>query len=268
MPFALRLFILKLLITIFFKTYFLSKLLPLLILPLGVVLCFLILSLKNPTKKHIFMVISFLWIFSIGLVADLLWKIVEYPWQRIEESNAPTADAIVVLSSGGIFLAPGKSNVVEWGDPDRYFAGISLYQKKKAPRIFFTGGTTPYVQDSMDEGTLYKEHAISLGIPLDAIFVTNKVINTAQEAIEIKRNFNQKNSSSKILLVTSAFHMQRAKKLFERQGFVVYPFPVDFKTSKISLSKSPYQWIPNSYSLNRTSKALRELIGRTIYRSW
>ena len=212
--------------------------------------------------------IIFLWIFSIGFVADLLWKIVEYPWQRIEDSDAPTANAIVVLSGGGISKAPGKGNVFEWGDPDRFFAGINLYQKKKAPKLFFTGGTTPYDQDSINEGTLYKEHAISMGIPLDAIFVTNKVINTAQEALELRRNFNQANFSSKILLVTSAFHMKRAKKLFERQNFVVYPFPVDFKTSKISPWQSPSQWIPNSYNLDRSSTALRELIGRIVYRSW
>ena len=113
----------------------------------------------------------------------------------------------------------------------------------------------------------YKEHAISLGIPSEAISTTSKVVNTAQEAIEVRRNFNQANSSFKILLVTSAFHMKRAKKLFERQNFVVYPFPVDFKTSKISPWQSPYQWIPNSSSLNKSSKALRELIGRIIYRS-
>ncbi len=193
---------------------------------------------------------------------------VEYPWQRIDDNDAPTADAIVVLSSGAISKAPGKANVFEWGDPDRFFAGIKLYQKKKAPKLFFTGGTSPYDQDSINEGTLYKEHAISIGIPLDAIFVTNKVINTAQEALELRRNFNQANSSSEILLVTSAFHMKRAKKLFERQNFVVYPFPVDFKTSRISTWQSPYQWIPNSSSLKRSSKALRELKGRTIYRSW
>ena len=212
--------------------------------------------------------IIFLWIFSIGFVADLLWKIVEYPWQRIDEKDAPTADAIIVLSGGGRPQVPGKTNIFEWRDPDRYFAGINLYKNNKAPRLFFTGATTPYDQQSKDEGTLYKEHAISLGIPLEAIFVTNKVINTSQEAIEIRKNLNQIKSSSKIILVTSAFHMKRAKKLFERQGLIVHPFPVDFKTSKISQWKSPYKWIPNSDSLNKSSNALRELIGRTIYRSW
>lgn len=81
--------------------------------------------------------IIFLWIFSIGFVADLLWKIVEYPWQRIEDSDAPTADAIVVLSGGGLSKAPGKGNVFEWGDPDRYFAGINLYQKKSTKIILY-----------------------------------------------------------------------------------------------------------------------------------
>ena len=192
----------------------------------------------------------------------------EYPWQRIDENDAPIADAIIVLSSGGRTQAPGKANIFEWGDPDRYFAGISLYKKKKASRLFFTGGTTPYDLKSKDEGTLYKEHAISLGIPMNAISVTNKVVNTSEEAIEIKRNLNQMNSSSKIILVTSAFHMKRAKKLFERQGFLVHPFPVDFKTSKTSQWQSPYKWIPNSESLNRSSRALRELLGRVFYRSW
>ena len=35
--------------------------------------------------------------------------------------------------------------------------------------------------------------------------------------------------SSRILLVSSAFHMRRAQRLFERQGMKVEPFPVDFQ---------------------------------------
>ena len=201
-------------------------------------------------------------------MADLLWKLVEYPWQRLDEVNAPTADAIIVLRGGGRPQAPGKTNIYEWVDPDRFFAGTSLYLKGKAPKLFFTGGTNPYQIQSKDEGTLYKEHAISMGIPFDSISTTHQVVNTAQEAIEIRRNLNPIDSSFEILLVTSAFHMKRAKKLFERQGFIVYPFPVDFKSSKISRWQSPYQWIPNSKGLNRSSLALRELLGRFIYRSW
>ena len=229
---------------------------------------FLIFNLQTPARKKLFSIILFLWTFSIGFVADLLWKSIEYPWQRIDENQAQTADAIVVLSSGGRTEAPGKANIIEWKDPDRFFAGVSLFQKRKAPKLLFTGGSTPYARESKDEGILYKEHAISLGIPADAITTTSRVVNTAQEAREIKRELNKNNSPYKILLVTSAFHMQRAKTQLERQGFSVHPFPVDFKTSKFSPWQSPYQWIPNSHSLNQSSQALREILGRIIYRSW
>ena len=192
----------------------------------------------------------------------------EYPWERIDENHAPTADAIIVLSGGGRHKAPGKANIFEWNDPDRYLAGISLFEKGKAQKLFFTGGNTPYGIKSKNEGTLYKEHAIRLGLPSESIATTSRVVNTAQEAIQIRRMLKNNISSSRIILVTSAFHMKRAKKLFERQGFIVLPFPVDFKTSESGEWRNPYQWIPNAQSLASSSQAIREIIGRTIYSSW
>ena len=153
---------------------------------------FLVFTSKKATQKNIFGIILFLWTFSIGFIADFLWILVEYPWQRIDENQAPKADAIVVLSSGGRTQAPGKAKIIEWNDPNRFFAGMSLYQKGKAPKLLFTGGNTPYGKDSTDEGTLYKEHAISLGIPSYAITTTRRVVNTAQEARETKKRAQSK----------------------------------------------------------------------------
>jgi len=236
-------------------------------MPLGISLIFLFFNFNKPTKKKIFISILFLWTFSIGLVSNLLLKLVEFPWVRIEEELAPIADAIVVLGNNGRPIAPGMGTVYEWNDPDRVFAGIKLFKQGKAPRLFFTGGTTPYTHVKT-EGTLYKAYAINLGIPSNSITTTGRVFNTAQEALAIRKEFNQKNFPNKILLVTSAFHMQRAQKIFERQGFLVHPFPVDFKTSKFLKWQNPYQWIPNSHSLHKSSIALREIFGRIIYRSW
>ena len=68
--------------------------------------------MKSQQKKILYLIL-FLWTFSIGFVADLLWRFVEYPWQRIDENNAPIADAIVVLSSGGRRQDPGEANIYE-----------------------------------------------------------------------------------------------------------------------------------------------------------
>ena len=84
------------------------------------------------------------------------------------------------------------------------------------------------------KGNIYIEKAIKLGIPKNAISNTRKVFNTADESSAIKEILNQKIPQPKILLVTSAFHMKRAKREFERNGFIVGPFPADFKAKSYS----------------------------------
>lgn len=208
-------------------------------------------------------------IFSNGIVEEGLWRWVEYPWQRQRTNSVKSADAIVVLS-GGRHLAPGKAKVIEWNDPDRFLAGIKLFKEGKASRLLFTGGSNLYQPGLPLEGEIYLDEAIAFGVPKKNIFTTPIVKNTAEEAYEIKKVLGKtsKSNSPKIILVTSAFHMQRAKHLFERQGITVHPFPVDFKSKSGLLNnilRNPYNWFPNSRSLASSSKALREIIGRVIY---
>ena len=71
--------------------------------------------------------------------------------------------------------------------------------------------------------------------------------------------------------MTSAFHMNRSKKLFEKQELEIIPYPVDFRSSKVfGFSKllNPYMYIPNSSSLNSNTRVLREILGRIIYKSF
>ena len=46
------------------------------------------------------------------------------------------------------------------------------------------------------------------------------------------------------------------------------PYPVDFKSSKNFVSKliNPIRWMPSANNLNASSMAIREIIGRIIYR--
>ena len=73
----------------------------------------------------------------------------------------------------------------------------------------------------------------------------------------------------KVILVTSAFHMKRAKRVFEREGITVLTYPVDFKGNK-NISHpflNPLVWVPQSSYLNRSTNAMREIIGRIFYRA-
>ena len=221
--------------------------------------------------KFIYSAFVLLIVFSNGVLADSFWRLLEYPWKRLDYSVVNSSDGIVVLSSGRP-KPPGNSKIIEWGDPDRFLAGINLYRANKSNRLIFTGGINPLYPGSPPEGNIYIKEAISLGIPKKDLFTTYSVTNTLQEAKAVKKILNNEISSSRkeIILVTSAFHMKRAKKVFEREGIVVLPYPVDFKSSK-SLSSSlrnPLKWVPSSSSLSRNSSAIREIIGRIIYKSW
>ena len=249
----------------------LSNLLPLIFSPLGIVLILLVAFIIKKKIKFIYSALIFLFFFSNGVLSSSLWRLLEYPWKRLDYTAINSADGIVVLSSGRS-LPPGKTKIIEWSDPDRFLAGIELYRAKRSNKLIFTGGVTLFSSNLPPEGNIYIQEALSMGIPREDLFTTNPVYNTLQEAEAIKKLLFKENKSiqKKIILVTSAFHMQRAKKIFERKGIKVLPYPVDFKSNGdlITSLKNPLKWLPSAHSLNLNSNGIREIIGRIIYRAW
>ena len=70
--------------------------------------------------------------------------------------------------------------------------------------------------------------------------------------------------SKRIILVTSAFHMYRAKRLFEKEGFEVIAYKVDYKAagnSKVTV----IDFLPSAGNLAMTEGGIRELLGRIFY---
>ena len=235
------------------------------------VLTFLLVFIFRKKAKFIYSAFISLILFSNGLFAEILWRLLEYPWKRVDYSLVNPSDGIVVLS-GGRHLPPGNTNIIEWYDPDRFLAGIDLYKANKSNRLIFTGGINPLIGDLPPEGDIYIKEAVSMGLPKKDLYTTYPVNNTLQEAKAIKKLLNDEIPliQKKIILVTSAFHMKRAKKVFESEGVSVQPYPVDFKSNRsfISLLRNPLKWMPNSYYLNQSSMGIREIIGRIIYRAW
>jgi uncharacterized SAM-binding protein YcdF (DUF218 family) len=58
-----------------------------------------------------------------------------------------------------------------------------------------------------------QQHALDMGVRTESLRVTDKVVNTAAEAAAVARMLS---ASARVLLVTSAYHMARAKKEFEQ----------------------------------------------------
>jgi uncharacterized SAM-binding protein YcdF (DUF218 family) len=87
------------------------------------------------------------------------------------------------------------------------------------------------------------------------------VENTADEAVAVKELISP---SKRIILATSAYHMYRAQRLFEEQGFVVIPYKVDYKASGND-QVTFMHFLPSAINLELTEIGIREIIGRIYY---
>jgi uncharacterized SAM-binding protein YcdF (DUF218 family) len=67
----------------------------------------------------------------------------------------------------------------------------------------------------------------------------------------------------RVILVTSSFHMPRAKMLFDHAGVQAIPYPTDFRSS--GGYGDWMSFVPSAHGLNKTSEAVREFIGRIYY---
>ena len=240
---------------------YLHKILPIFVLPIMLVIIVILIGLIKNKKKLIYIAIGVIYILSTPTFSNNLFKLIEGSEYRKPVSAIDSADAIVVLSGMLEINEVGDSTYIEWGDPDRFFGGIALFKAGKAQKLVFTGGKMPWDKTRKTEGEVLKEYAVSSGIPNEKIFVTKDVENTADEAVAVKELISP---SKRIILVTSAFHMYRAKKVFEKQGLIVIPYKVDYKASDNN-QVTFMDFLPSTGNLGLTETGMREVIGRLFY---
>ena len=240
---------------------YLHKILPTFVLPIMLVITVILIGLIRNKKKLIYTSIGVLYIISTPIFSNNFFKLIEGNEYRKPISAIDSADAIVVLSGMLEINEVGDSTYIEWGDPDRFFGGLDLFKAGKANKLVFTGGKMPWDKVQKTEGEVLKEYAIKSGIPQENILITKDVENTADEAKAVKDLIG---SQKKIILVTSAFHMYRAKRLFEKQGFNIVPYKVDFKTKR-NKEITLLDFLASADNLRNTETGIRELIGRIFY---
>lgn len=240
---------------------YLHKLLPILASPLMILFYIMVLSIFTKSKRETIFATVFLLVISNPFIGNLAIKYLEKQYPPIVLADVPIVDAVVVL--GGIvktIQGPNNSLKYEFGEAvDRINAGIELIHLGKAKTLILTRGRLPWSL-GVPEGEFLKEVSIKRGINPSAIQLTKEVQNTDQEAAAISKIISEE---QKIALVTSAFHMPRAMKVFEHNNLQVIPVPVDhiLGTQKFQIT----ELLPNVGAIQKISLLSRELIGRIYY---
>jgi uncharacterized SAM-binding protein YcdF (DUF218 family) len=242
----------------------LNKVLPFFVLPFGLSLILLIWGLARRRRGLVAAGLVIILISSNPFLGHVLIRWTEEWAERRDASTVTAADAIVVLSAGRR-TPPGPTNVSEWGDANRFYGGLELFRAGRAPLVVFTGGWISWEPDAPLEGDVLAVHAQANGVPAAQIAVTGKVGNTAEEAREVSTLLRARHPGQpRVILVTSAFHMPRARQQFEAAGIIVEPFPVDFATTK-GRRLTMLDFLPSVGAMGQTQTALRELYGRAFY---
>ena len=257
--------------------FFLSKLLPQLIYPLGLGLLLQLIAIGGRKQRWALPLSITGWLViavpAMPVVSDALLKQLEDQAASLTPKSIPQADAVLVLG-GGIRPAPAKGLGVEVNEAgDRLLCGVRLWRQGKAPVLITSGARVSFTPNDpiAPEAALSQQLVQELGVPNSAVLLNDTARTTSEEAQRINQLAAQQ-SWKQLILVTSAFHMPRALASFQQQSNLqIIPVACDYRLDPKS-ENQPFSWrellidvVPSSGALNQTTQVLKEHLGLLVY---
>jgi len=250
--------------------FYLSKILNFFINPMHilslVILIQLFIIFFMQSKKLVILfsklfLILFLFFGYSPLSSFLLNKIEDY----IQTSKYPVQQLTGVIVLGGSFnsgLESKERNEVSLNSSaERLTKVLEIYKKNPRLLILFSGFSGELKPQGWSESDMAKKFFLDQGVKLDNLIFENQSRNTF-ENIKFSKDIiaNYKGTWG---LITSASHMPRSFFTFKKQGLILEPINVDYKTGT-----SRMFWINFDISsgLSNWSIILHELIGISYYK--
>ncbi len=250
--------------------FFASKLLSLITDPVVWVIGFLSLALwhlprKPKQAKRILAFALFVLLLSgCQPLPDFLIRHLENQYKEIPlKANLSDYYGIVVLGGGmeSGLISNAHSLPQLNGSAERMTATINLIQRHPNLKIVFTGGESNLLKTGVLETDSSKVFFDSFQVSANRVQYESESRNTYENAIYTKRMVGA-DSTKKWILITSAWHMPRSMGTFQKQGWNVTAFPVDYYTGE----HTPWTNYSIGGGISRWQLALHELVGIAAYR--
>ncbi|TVR14170.1 MAG: YdcF family protein [Planctomycetota bacterium] len=238
----------------------LSKMLGLLLMPLGLVWLGLALATVLLHSRLRWLCLGCWIVLSLGgnpWLGALLMQTLERPFLDDERLPSGHFDAVVVLGGGSNGMGFGRPQLGDSGD--RILLAAQLHHAGAAPILIATG-SDPLGND--DEGSGSEHTATiwqSLGIRSSALRLIPGPRTTSEE-IQALAAIMADESWHRVGLITSAWHMPRAMYLAERHQLELVPLPCDSRSRMPDLS--PVHLIPQQQGVSLVQRAIWEYLGR------
>jgi uncharacterized SAM-binding protein YcdF (DUF218 family) len=177
-------------------------------------------------------------------------------WSTLAEQ----ADAIVVLGSGRERGDPA------WGSDQP--TGVGLERQRYAARLAKASGLPILTSGGLHYGTPPTEAALMAESLLNDFDVKVRWqegrSRTTWENAQFTAQVLEPQGVKRIVLVTQAWHMQRAVWSFEQAGFTVVPAPVGFLG--VDNARPLGGWMPEFKSIWQSGQLLNEAVGLVGYK--
>ena len=216
------------------------------------------LSKKHPKTGRTLAALSLttLLILSLPFTGNALLQSLETS-PPISEAQLKNVQAIVILGGGKNNEAPefGNEDTVNRWTLQRLRYGVYLQQLTGKP-LLVTGGA-PFggreEADAMAEALRRDFHAKNIWIEDQS---KDTAENATYSALLLKRH-----GIERIALISQAWHLPRAIKLFKQQSLTVYAAPTGYTHED---NEPVICWLPKASALDKSAIALKEYLGQLM----
>ena len=247
---------------------YISKLIGELLLPPANILLLLVVSiilLKYSiawAKRILIATTSLFFLLTLPITAMSLMSLIEdYPALDNNTIMNSSAQAIVILGGGRYADTPEYSgDTVSGSTMERLRYGAHLHRQNRLP-ILVTGGSP--LEPRIPEAQLMANTLIN-ELSIKPRWIEGESRTTAENAL-FSKALMERDNITEVFLVTHAWHLYRAVRMFEKQGIQVIPAPTAFSGLKSS-SPDFGDFIPNAAAMRTSYYALHELLGQIWYK--
>jgi uncharacterized SAM-binding protein YcdF (DUF218 family) len=248
--------------------FILSKLLGFLLSPFNwlLLLIVLLLIVKNAARKKKLIILSLVWFlfFSNPYIIHKL----TVNWQAPRKNFVAGEQYSVGIVLSGFVGFEFKSNQGYYGAAsDRFIQTVRLYHQKQIKKILITGGSGSLnkKRQRYKEADFVKEQLQQMGVAGEDILSENQSRNTFENAGNSKKLLDSLQIKGPYLLITSAMHMKRSLKVFDKAGIPVTAYPCNYNAID-----NPQLFInsitPSYKAFEGWENYLKEVVGLLVYK--
>lgn len=195
---------------------------------------------------------------------ELLIRTLEAPYAEISPETDISGYAGIVVLGGGTargHLQADYRHPLTNDAGERLSVSAALALKNPGTTVIYTGGEGDPHGGGPSEAERARGFYDSLGVPDGQVRYESVSRNTYENAV-LTAELPGINPQNRWLLLTSAWHMQRAKATFEKAGWNVTAYPVDFR------AESSPRWTRYSMQagVSDWQMVLNEYVGWVAYR--